>query len=152
MKATFGAGCFWHVEEVFRKTKGVKSTQVGYCGGTKQNPTYEDVCTDTTGHAESVQVDYDPQEISYDELLKIFWDNHNPTTPNRQGPDVGTQYRSAVFFHTPEQEKAALEMKKNLSPVANKKFNAEIITEIKPASEFFRAEEYHQQYFEKSKL
>ena len=150
MKATFGAGCFWHVEEVFRKTKGVKSTQVGYCGGIKKNPTYEDVCTDTTGHAESVDIDYDPQEISYEELLKIFWNNHNPTTLNRQGPDVGTQYRSVVFFHTPEQEKAALEMKTNLSPVANEKFNAEIITEIKPAQEFYRAEEYHQQYFKKS--
>ena len=152
MKATFGAGCFWHVEEVFRKTNGVKSTQVGYCGGTKQSPTYEDVCTDTTGHAESVQVDYDPQEISYEELLKIFWDNHNPTTLNSQGPDVGTQYRSVVFFHTPEQENVALEMKKNLNPVAKEKFNAEIITEIKPAQEFYRAEEYHQQYFAKSNL
>ena len=136
MKATFGAGCFWHVEEVFRKTKGVKSTQVGYCGGIKKNPTYEDVCTDTTGHAESVDIDYDPQEISYEELLKIFWNNHNPTTLNRQGPDVGTQYRSVVFFHTPEQENVALEMKKNLNPVAKEKFNAEIITEIKPAQEF----------------
>ena len=152
MKATFGAGCFWHVEEVFRKTKGVKSTQVGYCGGIKQNPTYEDVCTDTTGHAESVDIDYDPKEISYEELLKIFWGNHNPTTLNRQGPDVGTQYRSVVFFHTPEQEKAALEMKKKLSPMAREKFHEEIITEIKPAEKFYRAEEYHQQYFEKSNL
>ncbi len=152
MKATFGAGCFWHVEEVFRKTKGVKSTQVGYCGGIKKNPTYEDVCTDTTGHAESVDIDYDPQEISYEELLKIFWNNHNPTTLNRQGPDVGTQYRSVVFFHTPEQENVALEMKKNLNPVAKEKFNAEIITEIKSAQEFHRAEEYHQQYLEKSNL
>jgi len=152
MKATFGAGCFWHVEEVFRKTKGVKSTQVGYCGGIKKNPTYEDVCTDTTGHAESVDIDYDPQEISYEELLKIFWNNHNPTTLNRQGPDVGTQYRSVIFFHTPEQENVALEMKKNLNPVAKEKFNAEIITEIKPAQEFHRAEEYHQQYLEKSNL
>ena len=137
MKATFGAGCFWHVEEIFRKTNGVKSTQVGYCGGTKQNPTYEDVCTDTTGHAESVDIEYDPQKISYEELLKIFWDNHNPTTPNRQGPDVGTQYRSVVFFHTLEQEKAALEMKKKLNPVAREKFHEEIITEIKPAQEFY---------------
>ena len=152
MKATFGAGCFWHVEEIFRKTKGVKSTQVGYSGGMKQNPTYEDVCTDTTGHAESVDIDYDPQEISYEELLKIFWGNHNPTTLNRQGPDMGTQYRSVVFFHTPEQEKAALEMKKKLSPMAREKFHEEIITEIKPAQEFYRAEEYHQQYFEKSNL
>ena len=152
MKATFGAGCFWHVEEIFKKTKGVKSTQVGYSGGIKQNPTYEDVCTDTTGHAESVQVDYDPEEIPYEELLKIFWGNHNPTTLNRQGPDVGTQYRSVVFFHTPEQEKAALEMKKKLSPMAREKFHEEIITEIKSAQEFYRAEEYHQQYFEKSNL
>ena len=152
MKATFGAGCFWHVEEVFRKTKGVKSTQAGYCGGIKRNPTYEDVCTDTTGHAESVEVDYDPEEISYEDLLKIFWNNHNPTTPNRQGPDIGTQYRSVVFFHTPEQENVALEMKKNLNPVAKEKFNAEIITEIKSAQEFHRAEEYHQQYLEKSNL
>ena len=105
MKATFAAGCFWHVEEIFRKTSGVKSTQVGYSDGVTKNPTYEDVCTDTTGHAEAVEVDYDPQEVSYEELLKIFWNNHNPTTLNRQGPDTGTQYRSAVFFHTPEQKK-----------------------------------------------
>ena len=105
MKATFGAGCFWHVEEIFRKTKGVKSTQVGYSGGMKQNPTYEDVCTDTTGHAESVEIDYDPEIISYNDLLKIFWENHNPTTLNRQGPDVGSQYRSIIFYHTEEQKK-----------------------------------------------
>ena len=97
MKATFGAGCFWHVEEIFRKTKGVKSTQVGYAGGMKQNPTYEDVCTDTTGHAESVEVDYDPDAVSFEDLLKIFWNNHNPTTPNRQGPDIGTQYRLSLI-------------------------------------------------------
>jgi peptide-methionine (S)-S-oxide reductase len=137
MKATFGAGCFWHVEEVFRKTNGVKSTQVGYSGGIKQSPTYEDVCTDTTGHAESVEVEYNPEEISYEDLLKIFWNNHNPTTPNRQGPDVGAQYRSVIFFHTPEQEKTALEMKSKLNPTAREKFNAEIITEIKPVQEFF---------------
>ena len=152
MKATFGAGCFWHVEEIFRKTNGVKSTQVGYSGGMKQSPTYEDVCTDTTGHAESVEVEYNPEEISYEDLLKIFWNNHNPTTPNRQGPDVGAQYRSVIFFHTPEQEKDALEMKTKLAPVAREKFNAEIITEIKPAEKFYRAEEYHQQYFAKSNL
>jgi len=150
MKATFGAGCFWHVEEIFRKTNGVKSTQVGYSGGMKQNPTYEEVCTDTTGHVESVEVDYNPEEISYEDLLKIFWDNHNPTTPNRQGPDIGTQYRSVVFFHTPEQGKTALEMKTKLNPLAKEKFNAEIVTEIKPAQEFYVAEEYHQQYFAKS--
>ena len=150
MKATFAAGCFWHVEEIFRKTSGVKSTQVGYSDGLTKNPTYEDVCTDTTGHAEAVEVDYDPQEVSYEELLKIFWNNHNPTTLNRQGPDVGKQYRSAVFFHTPEQKKAAIEMKEKLNPIAREKFQSDIVTEIKPASDFYRAEEYHQQYFSKS--
>ena len=150
MKATFAAGCFWHVEEIFRKTSGVKSTQVGYSDGATKNPTYEDVCTDTTGHAEAVEVDYDPQEVSYEELLKIFWNNHNPTTLNRQGPDVGKQYRSAVFFHTPEQKKAAIEMKEKLNPIAREKFQSDIVTEIKPASDFYRAEEYHQQYFDKS--
>ena len=150
MKATFAAGCFWHVEEIFRKTSGVKSTQVGYSDGATKNPTYEDVCTDTTGHAEAVEVDYDPQEVSYEELLKIFWNNHNPTTLNRQGPDVGKQYRSAVFFHTPEQKKVALEMKEKLNPIAREKFQSDIVTEIKPASDFYRAEEYHQQYFAKS--
>jgi peptide-methionine (S)-S-oxide reductase len=150
MKATFAAGCFWHVEEIFRKTSGVKSTQVGYSDGVTKNPTYEDVCTDTTGHAEAVEVDYDPQEVSYEELLKIFWNNHNPTTLNRQGPDVGKQYRSAVFFHTPEQKKVAMEMKEKLNPTAREKFQSDIVTEIKPASDFYRAEEYHQQYFAKS--
>ena len=150
MKATFAAGCFWHVEEIFRKTSGVKSTQVGYSDGVTKNPTYEDVCADTTGHAEAVEVDYDPQEVSYEELLKIFWNNHNPTTLNRQGPDVGKQYRSAVFFHTPEQKKAAIEMKEKLNPIAREKFQSDIVTEIKPASDFYRAEEYHQQYFAKS--
>jgi len=150
MKATFAAGCFWHVEEIFRKTSGVKSTQVGYSDGVTKNPTYEDVCTDTTGHAEAVEVDYDPQEVSYEELLKIFWNNHNPTTLNRQGPDVGKQYRSAVFFHTPEQKKVAMEMKEKLNPIAREKFQSDIVTEIKPASDFYRAEEYHQQYFDKS--
>ena len=150
MKATFAAGCFWHVEEIFRKTSGVKSTQVGYSDGVTKNPTYEDVCTDATGHAEAVEVDYDPQEVSYEELLKIFWNNHNPTTLNRQGPDIGKQYRSAVFFHTPEQKKAAIEMKEKLNPIAREKFQSDIVTEIKPASDFYRAEEYHQQYFAKS--
>ena len=150
MKATFAAGCFWHVEEIFRKTGGVKSTQVGYSDGATKNPTYEDVCTDTTGHAEAVEVDYDPQEVSYEVLLKIFWNNHNPTTLNRQGPDVGKQYRSAVFFHTPEQKKVAMEMKEKFNPIAREKFQRDIVTEIKPASDFYRAEEYHQQYFAKS--
>ena len=150
MKATFAAGCFWHVEEIFRKTSGVKSTQVGYSDGVTKNPTYEDVCTDTTGHVEAVEVDYDPQEVSYEELLKIFWSNHNPTTLNRQGPDIGKQYRSAVFFHTSEQKKTAIEMKEKLNPIAREKFQSDIVTEIKPASDFYRAEEYHQQYFSKS--
>ena len=140
MKATFAAGCFWHVEEIFRKTSGVKSTQVGYSDGVTKNPTYEDVCTDSTGHAEAVEVDYNPQEVSYEELLKIFWNNHNPTTLNRQGPDVGKQYRSAVFFHTPEQKKTAIEMKEKLNPIAREKFQSDIVTEIKPASDFYRAE------------
>ena len=150
MKASFAAGCFWHVEEIFRKTNGVKSTQVGYCDGATKNPTYEDVCTDNTGHAEAVEIDYDPQEVSYEDLLKIFWNNHNPTTLNRQGPDIGTQYRSTVFFYTLEQQKTAMEMKERLNPLARKKFQKDIVTEIKPASTFYRAEEYHQQYLAKS--
>jgi len=149
-KATFAAGCFWHVEEVFSKTKGVKSTQVGYTGGHLDNPTYEDVCTDKTGHAEAIQVEYDPNEISYSELLNVFFENHNPTTPNRQGPDIGIQYRSAIFFHSSEQEKSAKETKEKLNPYAKKTFGNEIVTEIKPAPKFFRAEEYHQKYFEKN--
>ena len=149
MKATFGAGCFWHVEEIFRKTNGVKSTQVGYSGGMKQNPTYEDVCTDTTGHAESVEIDYDPEIISYNDLLKIFWENHNPTTLNRQGPDVGSQYRSIIFYHTEEQKKIATEMKDQLNSIVKEKFKKEIVTWIEPISNFYRAEEYHQRYLAK---
>ena len=151
MKATFGAGCFWHVEELFRKTKGVKSTMVGYCGGRTENPTYEDVCMDTTGHAESVEIEFEPQEISYEELLKIFWNNHDPTTPNRQGPDIGTQYRSVVFYHTPEQQKIAIDTKNKLNLITKEKFQREIVTEIKPEGEFYEAESYHQQYFEKKR-
>ena len=149
MKDTFGAGWFWHVEEIFRKTKGVKSTQVGYSGGMKQNPTYEDVCTDTTGHAESVEIDYDPEIISYNDLLKIFWENHNPTTLNRQGPDVGSQYRSIIFYHTEEQKKTATEMKDQLNSIVKEKFKKEIVTWIEPISNFYRAEEYHQRYLAK---
>jgi len=141
--ATFGGGCFWGVEEAFRTTKGVKSTEVGYMGGSMRKPTYEDVCTDKTGHAEVVQVTFDTNEISYDELLEIFWEVHDPTQLNRQGPDVGTQYRSVIFFHNKEQEKIAKKSKELLSKKKN------IVTEIVPASEFYKAEEYHQKYLMK---
>ena len=150
MKATFAAGCFWHVEELFSNVKGVTSTAVGYTGGHLENPTYEDVCTDKTGHAEAVLVEYDPNQVSYDDLLKLFWENHDPTTPNRQGPDIGTQYRSAIFFHSSEQEKIAKESKEKLQN--SNLFDKEIVTEIIPAKTFFRAEEYHQQYFKKNNL
>jgi peptide-methionine (S)-S-oxide reductase len=146
-KATFGAGCFWGVEETFRNLKGVVSTAVGYAGGTKQNPTYEDVCTDKTGHAEVVEVDFNPDEISYDQLLEVFWSNHNPTTLNRQGPDVGTQYRSAIFYHSPEQKAAAEASKERLQNSG--KFPRPIVTQVEPAGNFWRAEEYHQQYLKK---
>lgn len=150
MKATFGAGCFWHVEDLLRKTKGVKSTQAGYIGGKLTNPTYEEVCTDTTGHAEAVQVEYDPNEISYDELLKVFWSNHDPTSLNRQGPDIGNQYRSVIFFHDEEQKKIAQKSKEELEKSG--KFQKRIVTEIVPAPEFYKAEEYHQKYFQKHGL
>ena len=149
MKATFAAGCFWHVEDLFRKVKGVSSATSGYTGGAMPNPSYQDVCTDRTGHAEAVQVEYDPEQVSYDELLKVFWENHNPTTLNRQGPDVGPQYRSAIFFHDAEQEKTAKESMKNLQESMPEK---KVVTEITPAKEFFKAEEYHQRYFEKQGL
>jgi len=150
MKATFGAGCFWHVEDLLRKTKGVKSTQVGYIGGKLAHPTYEEVCTDATGHAEAVQVEYDPNEISYDELLKVFWSNHDPTSLNRQGPDVGNQYRSAIFFHNEEQKNIAQKSKEELEKSG--KFQKQVVTEIVPAPEFYKAEEYHQKYFQKHEL
>ncbi len=146
-KATFGAGCFWGIESAFRKFKGVVSTTVGYSGGHLKNPTYEDVCTDRTGHAEVVQIEYDPSQVSYEELLDLFWQIHDPTTLNRQGPDIGTQYRSAIFFHNPEQ-KAAVEISKEKLQRSGR-YKKPIATEITPASEFYRAEEYHQQYFEK---
>jgi peptide-methionine (S)-S-oxide reductase len=133
MKATFSAGCFWHVEDLFRKTKGVTSTQVGYIGGKLPNPTYEEVCTDMTGHAEAVQVEYDPDEVTYDELLHLFWSNHDPTSLNRQGPDIGNQYRSAIFFHDEEQQKIAEQSKLHLEKSG--KFQKPIVTEITPAPE-----------------
>lgn len=147
MKATFGAGCFWCVEDVFRRTKGVNSTQVGYSGGWMKNPTYEDVCTDKTGHAEVVQVEYDPNVISYEQLLDVFWSTHDPTQLNRQGPDVGVQYRSAIFCHDSQQEKTAKESKEKLANSG--KLGKPITTQIQMAPEFYKAEEYHQQYYAK---
>lgn len=146
-KATFAAGCFWGVEAVFRNIKGVKSTTVGYTGGTVANPTYEDVCGGKTGHAEAVEVVYDPAEVSYDQLLDVFFNNHDPTTLNRQGPDVGAQYRSEIFYHTPEQEAAARAARDRLE--ASGRYNRPIVTRIAPAGPFYRAEEYHQRYLEK---
>jgi peptide-methionine (S)-S-oxide reductase len=147
-KAMFGAGCFWGVEQLFRKIPGVKDVAVGYSGGAVANPTYKDVCSGRTGHAEVVEIDFDPEVVSYDKLLQVFWDNHNPTTPNRQGPDFGTQYRSAVFTYTPEQQAAATAMKDKLQ--SSGRFPRPIVTEITPASTFWRGEEYHQRYFEKN--
>ena len=149
-KATFGAGCFWGVEAAFRQVKGVTSTTVGYAGGTLKKPTYKDVCTDKTGHAEVVQVEYDPSQVSYEDLLNVFWRVHDPTQLNRQGPDIGTQYRSVIFFHTPQQEAAARASKEALQK--SRAFKKPIVTEILPAPEFYRAEDYHQQYLEKRGL
>ncbi len=147
-QATFAAGCFWGVQEAFRHLPGVLTTSVGYTGGHTKNPTYEEVCTDLTGHAEAVLVTYDPDKISYAELLDAFWSSHDPTTKDRQGPDFGTQYRSAIFFHTPEQEKIA---KASISEVETEKtFHDKIVTEITPAGPFYSAEEYHQLYFAKN--
>lgn len=146
-KATFGAGCFWGVEAGFRKVKGVTSTSVGYMGGHFENPTYLDVCARITGHAEVVQVEYDPSQVSYDELLTLFWDIHDPTSLNRQGPDRGEQYRSVIFFHNVEQEEAAKRSKQKLQ--LSGRFDKDIVTEIAPASTYWLAEDYHQQYFKK---
>ena len=147
MKATFGAGCFWHVEDLLSKTKGVTSTAVGYIGGKLPNPTYEEVCTDQTGHAEAVEVEFNPDEISYQELLDVFWKNHNPTTLNRQGPDVGNQYRSAIFYHDEQQKEIAEKSKESLD--SSTAFDDPIVTQIMPAPKFYKAEEYHQKYFKK---
>lgn len=146
-KATFAAGCFWGVEEAFRHTKGVTATAVGYTGGTTKDPSYKDVCTGRTGHAEAVEVEFDPAQVSYRELLAAFFQNHNPTTLNSQGPDFGTQYRSAIFYHDAEQEAEAREAIATLEK--SHIFKRPIVTEIKPASDFYRAEEYHQQYLSK---
>lgn len=145
--ATFAAGCFWGVEAAFRKTPGVMATAVGYMGGTTAEPTYEQVCTGRTGHAEVVHVEFDPQTVSYTQLLDLFWSNHDPTTLNRQGPDVGSQYRSAIFYHTPEQETLATASKAALQESG--RFSRDIVTEIVPAEPFYLAEDYHQQYLEK---
>jgi peptide-methionine (S)-S-oxide reductase len=146
-QAMFGAGCFWGVEETFHNLQGVTSTAVGYAGGTTENPSYEDVCSDETGHAEVVHLEFDPSQISYDQLLDVFWSNHNPTTLNRQGPDVGTQYRSVIFYYSLEQKAAAEASKQKLA--ASGKFNRPIVTQIEPAPNFWRAEEYHQRYLAK---
>ncbi len=146
-KATFAAGCFWGVEATFRQIPGVIDALVGYTGGSYDNPTYKDVCTGTTGHAEAVQVEYDPTVVSYEQLLDVFWKNHDPTTRNRQGPDIGTQYRSAIFYHTPEQEAAARASKAKLDQSG--RYKRAIVTEITPATTFYEAEAYHQRYLEK---
>ncbi len=148
--ATFGAGCFWGVEAAFRQVEGVEDAASGYMGGHKDNPRYEDVCTDTTGHAEVVQVEYDPYKASYEDLLEVFWSNHDPTTRDRQGPDVGRQYRSAIFFHDEEQRELAERSRDEID--AGGRFTDPIVTEISPAQTFWRAEEYHQRYLERRGL
>jgi peptide-methionine (S)-S-oxide reductase len=149
-KATFGAGCFWGVEAAFRQIPGVISTRVGYLGGTLDNPTYRDVCSGRTGHAEVVEVTYDADRLTYDDMLTVFWDNHNPTTLNRQGPDIGTQYRSAIFYHDDEQKAAAVASKDERD--RSGRYRTPIVTEVTPASTFYEAEDYHQQYLEKRGL
>lgn len=144
-KATFAAGCFWGVEAAFRRTRGVRSTLVGYTGGATENPDYKAVCTGRTGHAEAVKVEFAPEEISYGELLEVFWEEHNPTQRNRQGFDIGTQYRSAIFTHGPEQEAEASASKEKVQ----ERYRKRVVTEIEPASEFYEAEDYHQRYLEK---
>jgi peptide-methionine (S)-S-oxide reductase len=149
-KATFGGGCFWGVEVAFRQIPGVTATQVGYMGGSLENPTYKDVCSDRAGHAEVVEVTFDPAKVSYEDVLKVFWTCHDPTQLNRQGPDVGTQYRSVIFYHSPEQQTAALASKEKLE--RSGAFKSPIATQIIPAADFWRAEQYHQQYLGKRGL
>src|SRR5438445_6366435 len=146
-KATFAAGCFWGVEAAFWNVPGVLDTRVGYTGGHADDPTYEQVCSHTTGHAEAVEVTFDPEKVSYEQLLEVFWDSHDPTQLNRQGPDVGDQYRSAIFFHSPEQQAAATASQERLGKSG--RYSRPIVTEVTPAGPFYRAEEYHQQYLEK---
>jgi peptide-methionine (S)-S-oxide reductase len=144
-KATFAAGCFWGVEAAFRRTRGVRSTLVGYTDGATENPDYKAVCTGRTGHAEAVEVEFDPDEISYEELLEVFWDEHNPTQRNRQGFDIGTQYRSAIFTHGPGQTAQAIASRDKVQG----RYRKQVVTEIDPASHFYSAEDYHQRYLEK---
>jgi len=148
--ATFAAGCFWGVEAAFRRVEGVVGTTVGYTGGSTQDPTYKEVCGGQTGHAEAVQVSFDPDKVTYEQLVELFWQIHDPTTLNRQGPDIGTQYRSAIFTHSPEQEAAAKASKERQQ--ASGRHGRDIVTEIALAAPFYRAEDYHQQYFEKRGL
>jgi peptide-methionine (S)-S-oxide reductase len=149
-KATFAAGCFWGVEATFRQMPGVTSTRVGYTGGKTENPTYKDVCTDGTGHAEAVEVEFDPAKLTYAQLLKVFFENHDPTQVNRQGPDWGSQYRTAIFFHSPEQQRQAEQFKQELETAHV--YSKPIATQIVPAVTFYPAEDYHQQYLEKRGL
>jgi peptide-methionine (S)-S-oxide reductase len=149
-KATFGAGCFWGVEAAYRMVQGVRSTRVGYAGGHTESPSYKEVCTDETGHAEVVEVTYDPERVAYETLLEVFWANHDPTQLNRQGPDVGSQYRSVIFVHDDAQKQAALSSKEELE--GSGEHRQPIVTQIEPAPEFFEAEDYHQQYLEKRGL
>ena len=149
-KATFAAGCFWHVEAAFRNLEGVINATVGYTGGNFENPTYEEVCSDKTGHAEVVQIEYDPSKVRYKKLLDVFWKIHDPTQLNRQGPDIGAQYRSAIFYHNEKQKNAAVASKEKLEKSG--KYNKPIVTEIKLASTFYKAEEYHQRYLDKKGL
>lgn len=149
-KATFAAGCFWGIESAFCQVEGVISTTVGYSGGHTKNPTYEEVCTDKTGHAESVLIEFNPELITYEKLLELFWSIHDPTTLNRQGPDIGSQYRSIVFYHSEEQKNMAIYIKDKLEK--SKRFSRKIVTEIIPSTVFYKAEEYHQKYFQKHGL
>jgi peptide-methionine (S)-S-oxide reductase len=149
-RATFAAGCFWGVEYAFRQVEGVTSTKVGYMGGSAKNPTYQQVCTDKTGHAEVVDLNFDPEKVSYEELLEVFWDLHDPTQLNRQGPDVGSQYRSVIFYYSEEQKVKAEESKNKLE--ASGKYKRDVVTEIVPAKPFYMAEEYHQRYYERHSM